>query len=45
MIPPSALTARLVTSPANTKVKPRANTIGHDVGAGISTAPDLSFTG
>src|SRR6516165_636878 len=34
---PSRLTATLVSSPANGSVRPKANTIGHTVGAGSST--------
>src|SRR6266853_447311 len=36
-IAPRRLTAILVTSPANSSVKPKARTIGHAVGAGSST--------
>src|ERR1700693_2529184 len=36
-IAPRMLTEALVTNPANTNVKPNARTIGHAVGAGIST--------
>ncbi len=35
-IAPSRLTDELVTSPAKTKVKPKARMIGHAIGAGIS---------
>jgi hypothetical protein len=36
------LSDALVTNPAKTKVKPKARTIGHTVGAGISIEPDCS---
>src|SRR5215469_1939428 len=34
---PTRLTATLVSSPVNSSVRPKANTIGHTVGAGSST--------
>jgi hypothetical protein len=47
-IAPRMLTDAVVSIPANTKVMPNARTIGHAVGAGISTVSDASsgiFTG